>query len=61
VSGIYWRVLNDYERHYNAHRAHQSRDQRPPLHDPDEPIDITAAIKRRTTVAGLIYEYRRAA
>jgi putative transposase len=54
-------VLTDYERHYNAHRAHQSRDQRPPLHDPDQPIDVTAVIKRRTTVAGLIHEYRRAA
>jgi transposase InsO family protein len=55
------RVLTDYERHYNAHRAHQSRDQRPPLHDPDRPIDVTAVIKRRTTVAGLIHEYQRAA
>jgi putative transposase len=55
------RVLDDYERHYNAHRAHQSRDQRPPLHDPDQPINLTAAIKRRSTVAGLIHEYRRVA
>ncbi|GAA1287731.1 integrase [Planotetraspora silvatica] len=55
------RVLAEYEQHYNTHRAHQSRDQRPPLHDPDQPIDLTAVIKRRTTVAGLIHEYRRAA
>jgi putative transposase len=55
------RVLTDHEWHYNAHRAHQSGDQRPPLHDPDQPIDVTAVIKRRTTVAGLIHEYRRAA
>ena len=55
------RVLTDYERHYNGHRAHQSRDQRPPLHDSGQPIDVTALIKRRTTVAGLIHEYRRAA
>jgi len=34
---------------------------RPPLHDPDQPIDLTAAIKRRSTVAGLIHEYRRVA
>jgi hypothetical protein len=53
-------VLTDYGQHYNAHRA-QSRNQRPPLHDPDESIDLTAVIKRRTTVAGLIHEYRRAA
>jgi transposase InsO family protein len=55
------RVLAEYERHYNIHRAHQSRDQRPPLHDPDQPIDLMAVIERRTTVAGLIHEYRRAA
>jgi hypothetical protein len=55
------RLLTDYERHYNAHRAHQPRDQRPPLHDPDQPIDLTAVIKRRSTVSGLIHEYRRAA
>jgi hypothetical protein len=55
------RVLAEYERHYNIHRAHQSRDQRPPLHDPDQPIDVMAVIERRTTVAGLIHEYRRAA
>jgi putative transposase len=55
------RVLAEYERHYNAHRPHQVRNRRPPLHDPDEPIDLTASIKRRTTVAGLIHEYQRAA
>jgi hypothetical protein len=54
-------VLSDYERHYNAQRAHQSLGQRPPLHDPGQPIDLTAVIKRRTTVAGLIHEYRRTA
>jgi hypothetical protein len=46
---------------YDAHRPHQSRDQRPPLHDPDQPIDLTAVIERRSTVAGLVHEYRRAA
>jgi transposase len=54
-------VLADYERHYNGHRAHQSRGQRPPLHDPGEPIDLTAVIERCSAVAGLIHEYRRAA
>jgi putative transposase len=54
-------VLADYERHYNGHRAHQSRGQRPPLHTSGEPIDPTAVIKRRSTVAGLTHEYRRAA
>jgi hypothetical protein len=55
------RVLAEYERHYNAHRAHQSRSQRPPLHDPGQPIDLTAVIERHNTVLGLIHEYRRAA
>jgi hypothetical protein len=54
-------VLAEYERHYNGHRAYQSRGQRRPLHDPGRPIDLTAVLERRGTVAGLIHEYRRAA
>jgi transposase InsO family protein len=48
-------------RHYNEHRPHQSREQRPPLHEPGQPIDMTARIVRRQVVHGLISEYRRAA
>ena len=55
------RVLAEYAQHYNEHRPHQSRGQRPPLHQPGQPIDITARIKRRQIVHGLINEYRRAA
>jgi hypothetical protein len=54
-------VLAHYERHYNGHRAHQSRGQRPPLPTSGKPIDLTAVIKRRRTVAGLIHGYQRAA
>jgi transposase InsO family protein len=54
-------ILAEYARHYNNHRPHQSRDQRPPLHELGRPIDVTARIKRRQTVQGLISEYRRAA
>jgi putative transposase len=55
-------ILAEYSRHYNDHRPHQSREQRPPLHEPDQAaIDMTARIKRRQTVQGLISEYRRAA
>jgi uncharacterized membrane protein len=54
-------ILAEYVRHYNDHRPHQSRDQRPPLHELGRPIDVTARIKRRRTVQGLISEYRRAA
>ena len=56
-----WRTLTEYLRHYNAHRPHQSREQRPPLHEPGQRIDVTARIKRRQVVQGLISEYRRAA
>ena len=55
------RILTEYSRHYNGHRPHQSREQRPPLHEPAQPIDVTARIKRTHIVHGLINEYRRAA
>ena len=55
------RVLAEYAQHYNERRPHHSREQRPPLHQPGQPIDITARIKRRQIVHGLIGEYRRAA
>ena len=31
-------VLTKYARHYNAHRPHQARQQRPPLHEPGHTI-----------------------
>jgi transposase InsO family protein len=55
------RVLTEYSWHYNGHRPHQSREQRPPLHEPGQPIDVTAQIKRSHIVHGLINEYRRTA
>ena len=54
-------ILGEYSRHYNKHRPHQSREQRPPLHEPGQTIDVTARIKRRQVVNGLISEYSRAA
>ena len=56
-----WRVLTEYARHYNEHRPHQSREQRPALHEPGQVADVTARIKRTHVVQGLISEYRRAA
>ena len=56
-----WRTLSEYARHYNDHRPHQSREQRPPLHEPGQPVDVTARITRRQVVHGLINEYHRAA
>jgi putative transposase len=54
-------VLAEYKLHYNHHRPHRGRSLRPPLHDPGEAIDMTARIRRRRTVTGLISEYYRAA
>jgi putative transposase len=54
-------ILAEYSQHYNMHRPHQSREQRPPLHEPGQTIDMTARIKRRQVVNGLINEYSRAA
>jgi putative transposase len=55
------RVLAQYARHYNEHRPHQSREQRPPLYEPGQPINMTARITRAQVVHGLINEYKRAA
>jgi transposase InsO family protein len=55
------RILAEYTRHYNEHRPHQSRGQRPPLHEPGRAIDMTARITHGQVVHGLISEYRRAA
>ena len=41
------RTLAEYARHYNQHRPHQSRQQRPPLHEPGQAVDVTARITRR--------------
>src|ERR1039458_8224587 len=35
-------ILAEYSRHYNGHRPHQSREQRPPLHEPGQTVDMTA-------------------
>jgi len=48
------------ERYVGTLRPHQSREQRPPLHESGQPIDMTTRIKRRQVVHGLISEYRRA-
>jgi hypothetical protein len=54
-------VLGTYAGHYNGHRPHQSRHQRPP--DCDEPVVVpfAASVKRRKVLGGVINEYHRAA
>jgi transposase InsO family protein len=59
-------VLGEYLIHYNRHRPHQSRCQRPPdietqsIRDMAELHDLRS-IRRRPVVAGMINEYRNAA
>jgi putative transposase len=54
-------VLGEYAGHYNGHRPHQSRRQRPPDHDgqASQPLDLP--VQRRKVLGGVINEYHRAA
>jgi transposase InsO family protein len=57
-------VLEKYVEHFNQHRPHRARNLRPPDHHPGTPApvtDLTARIRRRKVLRGLIHEYQRAA
>ena len=54
-------VLQDYAGHYNGHRPHQSRNQRPPDHDEPVALPPAALVQRRKVLGGVINEYHRAA
>jgi putative transposase len=57
-------MLDEYVDHYNDHRPHQSRDQRPPTADdlPAPVINLSATRVRRSKILnGLINEYSQAA
>jgi hypothetical protein len=54
-------ILITYVDHYNGHRPHQSRRQRPPDHDERAVTPMEGRIRRRKVLGGLINEYRRAA
>jgi putative transposase len=54
-------VPGQYVRHYNWHRPHQSRQQRPPGQgsQPDAPLNLP--VRRREVLGGVINEYYQAA
>ncbi|MFB4267885.1 integrase core domain-containing protein [Nonomuraea sp. GTA35] len=54
-------VLNEYLDHYNAHRPHQGRGQRPPAHDEHVVVPMEGRIERHAILGGVINEYQRAA
>jgi putative transposase len=54
-------VMQAYAGHYNAHRPHQSRQQRPPDHDEPVVVPLDAPVQRRKLLGGVINEYHRAA
>jgi putative transposase len=54
-------VPGRYAGHYNGHRPHQSRQQRPPDHDTPVIAPPGAPVQRRKVLGGVIGEYYRAA
>jgi hypothetical protein len=54
-------ILAAYQQHFNGHRPHHSRDQRPPDHAPDMVVEINEAVPRRRILGGVLNEYHRAA
>jgi len=56
-------VLREYLTHYNGHRPHQSRQQRPPDIETQSDRNVVGlrSVRRRPVVAGLINEYHHAA
>ncbi|MCF6472385.1 transposase [Nonomuraea sp. MG754425] len=47
-------VLEEYTEHYNTHRPHQSRQQRPPDQDEHVVVPMEGRIQRRTVLSGVI-------
>jgi hypothetical protein len=49
-------VLEEYTDHYNRHRPHQSRRQRPPDSDENVVTPMDAPIRRRKALGGVVNE-----
>jgi len=54
-------VLDEYAGHFNGHRPHQSRQQRPPDQDDQVGVPLDLPVQRRKVLDGVINEYYRAA
>ena len=56
-------VPREYVTHYNRHRPHQSRQQRPPDIETQPVRDVAdlRSVRRKPVVAGVINEYHHAA
>jgi putative transposase len=54
-------VLGEYASHYNGHRPHQSRQQRPPDQDCQASPPLDLPVQRRKVLSGVINEYYQAA
>ena len=54
-------ILLEYACHYNGHRPHQSRQQRPPDRDDQARVPLDLPVQRRKVLGGVINEYYQAA
>ena len=54
-------ALGQYASHYNGHRPHQSRQQRPPDQDGQASPPLDSPVRRRKVLGGVINEYYQAA
>jgi len=54
-------VLDDYAGHYNRHRPHQSRQQRPPGRSDQPDAPLNSPVHRRKVLGGVVNEYYQAA
>jgi hypothetical protein len=54
-------VPGEYAGHYNGHRPHQSRQQRPPDHEGPASPPLDLPVQRRKVLGGMINEYYQAA